>query len=114
MLCTITHCKVLKKTILHAAQQECLPEYYITLDEAEAMGYKSYLGNLWKIATNSMLVKGIYRNNDGHLPTANNRIWYEADINYVWSYRGKDRILFSNDGLIFVTYDHYKTFIEII
>ncbi|MBQ1250923.1 MAG: hypothetical protein IIY00_04930 [Clostridia bacterium] len=43
-------------------------------------------------------------------------MWYEADINYdsKIGYRGTDRILFSNDGLIFVTYDHYHTFKEII
>lgn len=50
---------------------------------------------------------------DIHLPTAPNRIWYEADINYEFGYRVTERILFSNDGLIFVTYDHYATFIEI-
>jgi hypothetical protein len=41
------------------------------------------------------------------------RIWYEADINYTSGYRGTERILYSNDGLIFVTYDHYQTFYEI-
>lgn len=51
---------------------------------------------------------------NGHLPSAPGRIWYEADINYYEGYRGNDRILFSNDGLIFVTYDHYKTFLSII
>lgn len=49
-----------------------------------------------------------------HLPAAAGRIWYEADINYDGGFRGTDRILYSNDGLIFVTYDHYRTFIEII
>lgn len=37
-----------------------------------------------------------------------------ADINYKFGFRGNDRIVFSNDGLIFVTYDHYKTFIEFV
>ena len=41
-------------------------------------------------------------------------IWYEADINYSDGYRALHRILYSNDGLIFVTYDHYKTFVEIV
>lgn len=44
---------------------------------------------------------------------ATSRVWYEADINYEFGYRGTQRILFSNDGLIFVTYDHYDTFVEI-
>ena len=61
-----------------------------------------------------MLTKGIYRNDDGHLPTAEGRVWTEADINFVSGQRNAERILFSNDGLIFVTRDHYMTFIEII
>ena len=40
-------------------------------------------------------------------------LWYEADINYTSGYRGTERILYSNDGLVFVTYDHYQTFYEI-
>ena len=41
------------------------------------------------------------------------RYWYEADINYYEGRRNGHRVLFSNDGLIFVTYDHYLTFYEI-
>ena len=91
-----------------------LPDYYITKEEAEKLGYRSYLGNLANVDPNKMIFKGIYQNRNGHLPTAPNRIWYEADINYEFGFRGRERILFSNDGLIFVTYDHYYTFIEIV
>lgn len=90
-----------------------LPRYYITKKEAESLGYRSYLGNLAEVAPDRMLIKGIYQNRNEHLPTAPNRVWYEADINYDFGYRGSGRILFSNDGLIFVTYDHYHTFVEI-
>ena len=37
----------------------------------------------------------------------------EADINYNGGFRNRQRILYSNDGLIFVSYDHYQTFYEI-
>lgn len=60
------------------------------------------------------LKRGIYENDNGHLPSARGRIWYEADINYSGGFRGEHRILYSNDGLIFVTYDHYSTFVEIV
>lgn len=90
-----------------------LPNYYITKERAEELGYKSYLGNLSKIAPNRMLFRGLYNNSNGHLPNAPNREWYEADINYESGFRGAERIVFSNDGLIFVTYDHYHTFIEV-
>ena len=39
--------------------------------------------------------------------------WYEADINYKDGFRNRERILYSNDGLIFVSYDHYQTFYEV-
>lgn len=38
----------------------------------------------------------------------------EADINYVTGRRNGQRVLWSNDGLVFVTYNHYETFIEIV
>ena len=91
-----------------------LPDYYITKEDAEKLGWVKQKGNLHKVAPGKMLTKDIYRNEDGHLPDTAGRIWYEADINYEKDYRGNDRILFSNDGLIFVTYDHYKTFVEIV
>ena len=87
-----------------------LPDYYISINEAKKAGYKSYLGNLSIVAPGKMLAKGKYMNRNGHLPSAPGRVWYEADINYSTGYRGVERILFSNDGLIFVTYDHYQTF----
>ena len=90
-----------------------LPNCYITKENAQELGYKSYLGNLSKVAPGRMLFKGIYQNRNRHLPTTPTRTWYEADINYKSGFRGTARILFSNDGLIFVTYDHYCTFIEI-
>lgn len=88
-----------------------LPGYYLSLKEAKQLGYVSKQGNLSQVAPNRMLIKGIYKNN--HLPETEGRIWYEVDINYKGGYRGMERIVFSNDGLIFVTYDHYQTFKEI-
>lgn len=55
---------------LHLRIYGKLPGYYITMETAKELGYKS-------------------------------------------GYRGRERILFSNDGLIFVTYDHYYSFVEI-
>ena len=91
-----------------------LPKYYITRNEAEKAGWIRELGNLHKVAPGKMIMGGIYQNKDGHLPDDPGRIWYEADIDYTKGYRGLGRIVFSNDGLVFVTYDHYETFYEII
>lgn len=90
-----------------------LPDYYITKNQARAMGWVANKGNLSTVAPNSMICSD-YRNDDGKLPSAAGRVWYEADINYTRGWRNDERILFSNDGLVFVTYDHYETFIEVI
>ena len=91
-----------------------LPEYYITEDEAESLGWNAKKGNLHIVAPDKMLAKGEYKNKNEHLPVEYGRIWYEADINYTSGYRKETRIVYSNDGLIFVTYDHYTTFVETV
>ena len=90
-----------------------LPEYYLTKKQAIALGWKTELGNLADVAPQKMIGGISYKNKNGHLPSAPGRMWYEADISYSSGFRGKDRILYSNDGLIFVTCDHYATFYEI-
>ena len=91
-----------------------LPDYYITSDSAKTLGWKNKKGNLNNVCPNKMIFGGEYYNDNGHLPSKNGRIWYEADINYKSGFRNSQRIVYSNDGLIFVTYDHYQTFFEIV
>ena len=90
-----------------------LPEYYISDYAAFLKGWKP---GKWpsNFVNNKMIYSGRYCNDNGHLPETLGRIWYEADINYKIGKRNSERILWSNGGLIFVTYDHYKTFYEII
>lgn len=90
-----------------------LPEYYISWEEMYARGYKPGKPPR-KYAPDMMIYGGVYSNDNGHLPSAPGRVWYEADINYYEGQRNRHRIVWSNDGLIFVTYDHYETFYEII
>lgn len=91
-----------------------LPDYYLTIQEARNLGWIAREGNLGIVAPNKMICGGVFANRENKLPSAVGRVWYEADINYISGHRGSDRILFSNDGLIFVTYDHYSTFYEIV
>jgi len=91
-----------------------LPPNYISLEEAMEAGWRNWKGNLDVVAPGKILAKGKFENRNGHLPDIPGRIWYEADINYVWNHRGSNRILFSSDGLIFVTFDHYQTYCEIV
>lgn len=90
-----------------------LPEYYIAQESIEKLGWKNGKSPE-KYAPGKMITRGVYDNLDRKLPHEPGRIWYEADLNYYYGKRNKHRIVWSNDGLIFVTYDHYLTFIEII
>ena len=89
-----------------------LPSYYLSKEDYYLLGWQAGKTPAAH-APGKMMAGGIYRNKDGHLPSAPGRIWYEADINYYQGKRNGHRILWSSDGLIFVTYDHYTTFLEI-
>ena len=90
-----------------------LPDYYVTFEIAEDAGWRNRKGNLDKVLPQKMIGGNIYANKEEKLPNSPGRIWYEADINYNGGFRNRQRILYSNDGLIFVSYDHYQTFYEI-
>ncbi len=90
-----------------------LPPYYVTKEEAKKQGWRSKKGNLADVLPDYFIGGDEYYNKDFELPHKNGRVWYEADINYTEGHRNSERILYSNDGLIFVTYDHYQTFYEI-
>ena len=91
-----------------------LPENYLTKKEARKLGWNPLLGNLSEVLPGTLIGGDIYKNRDKRLPYASGRVWYEADINYEGGYRNHCRLLYSNDGLVFVTYDHYLTFQEIV
>ena len=90
-----------------------LPEYYIPEDELVALGWR-WGKSPAKFAPETMMTRGIYRNDNQHLPQIPGRVWFEADINYYSGKRNGHRLLWSNDGLLFVTYDHYETFLEVL
>ena len=90
-----------------------LPDYYVSFETAEDAGWRSKKGNLNTVLPGKMIGGAVYKNSGGTLPQAPGRVWYEADINYDGGYRNRQRVLYSSDGLIFVSYDHYQTFYEI-
>ena len=90
-----------------------MPDYYITIEDIYDLGWKKGMNPI-DYAPGKMITGGIYQNRNGHLPQKNGRSWYEADINYEQGKRNSQRIVWSDDGLIFATYDHYATFHEIV
>lgn len=78
---------------LYMALHGTLPEHYISEAEAEAQGWKKWLGNLAEVLPGRMIGGKIYRNRNHKLPEANGRIWHEADFDYVSGYRNNCRLL---------------------
>ena len=87
-----------------------LPSNYITKQEAEDLGWISSKGNLKKVAPGKSIGGDRFGNYEGKLPKARGRSYTECDIDFDGGYRNSKRIIFSNDGLIFYTEDHYETF----
>lgn len=87
-----------------------LPDYYLSKGEARKQGWVAAQGNLCRVLPGKAIGGDRFGNREGLLPNEEGRIWYEADLNYECGRRGADRLLYSNDGLIYVSYDHYKTF----
>lgn len=90
-----------------------LPENYIAKKEAQALGWDNRKGNLWKVADGCSIGGDRFGNYEGLLPDAKGRRWTECDIGFDGGYRNGQRIVFSNDGLIYYTADHYQSFDEI-
>lgn len=86
-----------------------LPSNYITYNEAKALGWPG--GYLEPYAPGKCIGGGRFGNREGLLPEAPGRIYYECDIDTLGARRrGEKRIVYSNDGLIYYTDDHYESF----
>lgn len=87
-----------------------LPSNFITKREAKELGWDSEKGNLWSVSDRLSLGGDVFRNLEGLLPVAPGRQWFECDVNYYGGFRGPERIVYSSDGLIYYTADHYASF----
>ena len=87
-----------------------LPENFITKSEARDLGWEG--GSVEKYAPGYAIGGDKFGNREGLLPKASGRQYYECDIDTDGeNSRGAKRLVFSNDGLIYYTEDHYETFI---
>ena len=90
-----------------------LPDNFITKNEAERLGWDNRKGNLWEVADGMCIGGDKFGNREGLLPKEKGRQYYECDIDYNGKYRNEKRIVYSNDGLIYYTDDHYESFEDI-
>ena len=87
-----------------------LPCNYITKKEAQTLGWNSQKGNLQEVAPGKSIGGDKFNNFEGLLPKQKGRQYYECDIDYEGGRRNAKRIVYSDDGLIYYTKDHYNSF----
>lgn len=93
-------------------QHGCLPDNFITKAEAERLGWDKETNYVGDVAPGKSIGGDRFGNYEGLLPKASGRTYYEADCYYDGTERGACRIVFSNDGLVYYTADHYESFVE--
>ena len=85
----------------------CLPRNFMTKEEARALGWEG--GGLEDFAPGMCIGGDYFGNYEGLLPE--DRDYTECDIDTLGAdKRGAKRIVFSDDGLIYYTEDHYESF----
>lgn len=86
-----------------------LPPRFLTKEEAERRGWRPG-ADLCRMAPGKAIGGDRFRNAERRLPTKPGRRYREADLDYACGHRGAHRLVYSNDGLRFVTVDHYRSF----
>jgi len=97
----------------HLVEHGTLPTSFVTKNEARDLGWVASEGNLREVAPGKSIGGDRFMNRERELPDAPGRKFFEADLNYHGGTRGAERLVYSSDGLIFVTRDHYRTFQEV-
>lgn len=87
-----------------------LPANFITKSEAQDLGWVNKKGNLQEVAPGMSIGGDRYGNYEQLLPDGK---YKECDINYDGGYRGDERIVYSEDGYIYYTDDHYESFTQL-
>lgn len=86
-----------------------LPQNFITKKDAKKLGWPG--GSLEEYAPGKCIGGDFFGNYEGLLPTKKGRKYYECDVDTLGkSKRGAKRIIYSNDGLVYYTEDHYESF----
>ena len=92
---------------LYIHTYDCLPQNFMTKDEARELGWEG--GSLEEFAPGMCIGGDRFGNYEGLLP--DDRDYTECDIDTLGAQkRGAKRIVFSDDGLIYYTEDHYESF----
>ena len=87
-----------------------LPSNYISKAGAKENGWVDEQGNLQEVLPGMSIGGDRFLNAEGRLPEKDGREWKECDVDYSGGFRNGKRIVWSDDGLIYYTEDHYESF----
>ena len=88
----------------------CLPSNFITKQQARDLGWVNTEGNLNQVAPGKSIGGDEMQYKETKIAQVDGRIYYECDINYSEGFRGAERLVYSNDGVIYYSPNHFKTF----
>ena len=90
-----------------------LPENFITKKQAQALGWDNMVNYVSDVAPGKSIGGDYFGNYEQKLPVVKSRKYYEADCFYKGGKRNAYRIIYTTDGHVWYTEDHYNTFIEL-
>lgn len=97
-----------RKVIDYVKANKQLPDYYLTKSEARNQGWIASKGNLCDVLPGRAIGGDKFSNREKTLPKGEQ--YFEADVNYNCGNRNADRIVFTKNGEVWLTHDHYKSF----
>ena len=97
-----------ESVISYVKSNHKLPDYYITKSGAKNQGWNPSQGNLCDVLPGKAIGGDKFSNREKQLPKGGQ--YYEADVNYNCGNRGADRIVFTKNGEVWLTKNHYKSF----
>jgi hypothetical protein len=98
--------------VLSVRRDGRLPARYVDKREAERLGWRPG-EDLCRVARGRAMGGDRFGNYERRLPERQGRSWREADLDFACGRRGARRLVFSSDGLVYVTTDHYQSFREV-
>ena len=90
-----------------------LPDYFVTKRQAQEMGWQTRYRYVGDIEPGLCIGGDYFGNYEGRLPRVKGRTYREADCFYTGGPRNEYRIIYSSDGHVWYTGDHYETFTEL-
>lgn len=94
---------------LYLRTYQSLPVNYLTKEAAKKENWTT------ASAPGRIIGGDVFANREGLLPKKKGRRYFEADLMSGYQeHRGPERLVYSNDGLIFYTPDHYDHFIRLL